>query len=226
MPKLIDLTGKKFGRLTVISHAGKTSYGENRWLCKCDCGKQKVIFGSLLRSGHTKSCGCLAREISSERLKTHGQTDTRLFEIWHGMKARCYRKTASNFRRYGARGIEMCDEWKNSFEAFRDWSISHGYADNLTIDRIDNDNGYSPDNCRWTDNHTQCNNKSCNRYITANGETHTVTEWAIKLNAIPETLTARLKRGWSDEQTINTPIKIYRRKNHASAEHSYKTASY
>ena len=226
MPELIDLTGMRFGRLTVISHAGKASYGENRWHCKCDCGTETIVFGNLLRNGSSKSCGCLARELSSSRNRTHGMTNTRLFDIWHGMKARCCRPTAPNYSLYGGRGISVCEEWKNDFTVFYEWAMSHGYADGLTLDRIDNDGNYSPDNCRWADGKTQANNKSTNRLITANGETHTLTQWAEILDVIPESLSARLKRGWSEERTINTPMKKYRRRNHESTKHCSQTASH
>lgn len=216
MGELIDLTGKRFGRWAVIEHAGKTVHGENTWLCKCDCGTIKTVSGIDLRKGTSKSCGCLARELSAQRKRTHGMTQTRLFEIWHGMKARCLRETAPNYGNYGARGILVCKEWANDFVCFYEWSMANGYADGLTLDRIDNEKGYFPENCRWADAKTQCNNKRNNHRLTANGETKTVTEWAEKIGTHPETITARLKRGWTVEQAINTPIKKYRRRTNES----------
>lgn len=206
-----SLVGKRFGRLTVVSYFGKTEYGSLKWNCQCDCGNEVVVFGNLLKSGHTQSCGCLSRESIKKRSTTHGGSDSRLYRIWHGMKARCFRTTDQNYCRYGGRGITVCNEWKTDFKAFYDWAISHGYADDLTIDRIDNDGDYCPENCRWVGAKTQCNNKSTNTRLTANGETHTVAEWAEILNTNDTTISARISRGWPEEKIINTPYIHYRR---------------
>lgn len=211
MAKMKDLTGQRFGRLTAIAPAGRIGTSCMRWVCKCDCGNETVVYGHFLKSGHTKSCGCLANESIAQRNKTHGMTESRLYNIWHGIKARCYRPQSNQFYRYGARGISMCPEWRDDFSTFAEWALSNGYSDNLSIDRIDNDGIYCPSNCRWVDVKTQCNNKSTNRLLTANGETHTVSEWSAILGINDSTLCARLDRGWSEEKTINTPLKIYRR---------------
>lgn len=159
MPNLIDLTGKRFGRLTVIEYLGK-----GRWLCACECGNRKAVSGPHLRSGATKSCGCLHSDQLKRSLTKHGGSKTRLYRIWLGMRKRCSNENCRAYERYGARGIKVCEEWSESFEAFRAWSLANGYADDLSIDRIDNDCGYSPDNCRWATAMTQTHNRrKCKR---------------------------------------------------------------
>ncbi|MBR5460641.1 MAG: hypothetical protein IKV53_07195 [Clostridia bacterium] len=159
MPKMIDLTGQKFGRWTVIGPAPcpkTTKFKEPHWLCKCSCGESKIVRGSNLRNGRTQSCGCLKKQ------NKHGQIKTRLYRIYNAMKTRCYNKHSKAYKNYGERGIAICDDWLNKetgFVNFYNWSISHGYADNLSIDRIDGDKGYSPDNCRWADSITQNRNR-------------------------------------------------------------------
>lgn len=160
MGKLIDLTGQRFGRLVVIERAG-TDGSYPTWLCKCDCGNSIITRGCHLRRGDTQSCGCIHTETFTH--KKHGEKRSRLYSIWRGMKTRCYNKNFESYRHYGGRGITICKEWLHSFEAFRDWALAHGYRDDLTIDRIDNDKGYCPDNCRWATMKEQQNNRSNNK---------------------------------------------------------------
>ena len=144
MPPLIDLTGKKFGRLKVIERAdGK------RWHCQCDCGNKTISDGYQLRKGLAQSCGCYHKEISGEKHRKHGYTKTRLYRIYYKMKERCYKPTNDNYKYYGGLGITICKEWLEDFSVFKDWALSHGYEENLTIDRINNELGYMPSNCRW-----------------------------------------------------------------------------
>src|SRR5215471_1520917 len=147
--KFIDLTGKRFGRLTVIERSAfQSSPIHPEWLCQCDCGNETLVRGQHLRNGNTKSCGCLKDEKTGLRRRTHGATTTRHAKIWYGIRKRCHNHNDKSWERYGGRGIRLCDEWQ-TFEPFRDWALANGYADDLTIDRIDNDKGYEPDNCQW-----------------------------------------------------------------------------
>ena len=155
MGKLIDLTGQRFGRLVVWDRAENNKQGRAMWRCRCDCGKDTVVSGTDLHSGTTKSCGCLRIIRVGETHRHHGGTKSRLFRIWSGMHTRCYNRNVHNFNDYGGRGITICDEWLYDFAAFRDWAMAHGYQDNLSIDRIDNDKGYSPENCRWVSGKVQ-----------------------------------------------------------------------
>ena len=168
MSNVKDMTGQRFGRLSVLGRAGITPYGEATWRCQCDCGGIVFVAGSSLRRGHTKSCGCLRDEIESKIHSTHRKTKTRLYNVWTHIIQRCYNPKHTAYKRYGGRGITVCDEWRNDFMKFYDWAIATGYDENAafhecTIDRIDNDKGYSPDNCRWADAKTQNANKSNSR---------------------------------------------------------------
>lgn len=165
MSALKDLTGQRFGRLTVMGRQGSDNQGAAVWRCQCDCGAVHAAAGYQLRRGGVKSCGCLSRETTAKRCTTHGKSSSRLWRVWSSMKNRCYCVSHRNYASYGGRGITVCDEWRNDFQDFYDWAMANGYDENApymkcTIDRIDNDKGYSPDNCRWVDIKAQRHNRS------------------------------------------------------------------
>lgn len=189
MRRAEDLTGKRFGRLYVLRYDHTDRYGSSYWLCECDCGNTHTVRRDSLLNGRVVSCGCKNRENHI----THGMHNSRLYKIWDGMKKRCMNPHHMAYSNYGGRGIFICDEW-NVFENFRDWALDNGYEDHLTIDRIDNDDGYYPGNCRWVDWFTQGNNRRSCRYITYKDITHSIAEWARLFNVSHSTLTYRINR--------------------------------
>lgn len=204
MSKVIDLTGQRFGKLTAIRCIGINKNRQSVWRCKCDCGSEIDVRSSSLRNGDTSSCGCLQRKISKKANTKHGESHSNLYNIWTSMKARCHNPENHAFNRYGARGITVCDEW-HTYANFRDWSMSNGYEAGLSIDRIDNNKGYFPENCRWTTSKKQANNRESNHTITFNGETHTLAEWAVIKDLNYGTLNSRINRyHWSIERALTT----------------------
>lgn len=288
MGKIVDLSNKKFGMLTVISYV----YSKNRhayWLCKCECGKSKITNSSQLRSGKVKSCGCLIKITSLMKYKDytnkkfnnlraikfvkrernvtfwmfkcdcgnetvlningvvnghikncgckrsirckksatdHGLSDTRLYRIFRGMKTRCYNANSKDYNRYRARGINICKEWLENFTNFYNWSMSNGYKDDLTIDRIDFNGNYCPDNCRWVDLKIQNNNRCSNKFITFDNKTYTISEWSEIINIPRKILEYRLRNFDSIDKAFKTSIRhrntgiLYNNKIHSLKEWS------
>ena len=177
--KVHDLTGQKFGLLTVIGLA-ETDTRKTYWVCKCDCGNMKTVRSDSLLCGAIKSCGCIKRkqdEVNLTKNHRHKMSGTRIYSEWQGMKGRCYNKGSARYADWGGRGIEVCEQWRNSFESFYTWAMANGYQDNLTIDRIDNNGNYCPENCRWVGQQEQCRNRRSNINITIGNSTRTLMEW-------------------------------------------------
>lgn len=215
MPKLKDLTGQKFGRLLVLSRAESPNpkYGAY-WLCKCDCGSITIVRANCLKNS-TYSCGCLKTEKDiqkGQKRKTHGMSQKRIYKIWTDIKTRCYNKNNKEYKWYGERNIKMCNEWKNDFRVFYDWAIQNGYTEELSIDRIEVNGDYEPNNCRWADKLTQANNTRTNHYVEINGVTHTVAEWSRIYNINRNYIYIRVQRGWNWIDAITTPLNKYQKK--------------
>lgn len=201
-----DYTGEKFGKWTVNgkapNHITRGGYPVSMWDCVCECGTRRAVRGNDLRLGKSVSCGCSLAENPAAR--KHGAAGSHLYKVYYGMKARCYNPNNKNYKHYGGRGIEICEEWR-SFEAFAEWADKSGYAEGLTIERKDVNEGYCPQNCCWITQKEQTRNKRNTVYITAQGETKTLLEWAKQLNVPASMLKARQARGWTDEEIISIP---------------------
>lgn len=239
MGKINDLSGQKFNRLTVL----KFAYIKNRcsyFLCKCECGNEKIIRGSHIKSGAIKSCGCLSKENSIKNARKMGlkygkiygkilgfkygkinskyiaikkypdlfnnKDYKRLYKIYQHMIERCYDKNSIRYKDWGGRGIIVCDEWKNDFKVFFNWALNNGYKNNLTIDRINNNGNYEPNNCKWaTIKEQNRNSRNCN-YFTYNNKTCCISEWAELYHIKYSILYSRLQKlNWSIEKALNTP---------------------
>lgn len=210
-----DLTGMKFGRLTVLMYGDpairKDGRRDTTFVCKCDCGNIIVVRGASLKNGNTSSCGCKRIESISQLRRTHGMTQTRLYRIWLRMKQRCNNENSDDYQYYGAHGISVCDEWLNDYKVFEEWSMNNGYGDSLTIDRIDVDGNYSPENCRWTTRKIQSNNTHSNRKITYGNKTQTLSEWSSETGIQRQTIIKRMDTlGWSIEKSLTEPVKIHK----------------
>lgn len=208
--KVRDLTGERFGRLTVIKRSNNP--GRVAWTCKCDCGNEVEVLSGNLTMGYTTSCGCYGAERRIASRKIHGDKHTRLYNIWCLMKRRCNSEQCKAFPDYGFRGIKVCEEWEKSFLAFKKWSLENGYSDNLTLERKDNNSGYSPENCKWATRKEQNNNTRANVFISMNGEIKTLSQWCEELKMPYSTVEQRRIRGWSDIEALTIPVGCGRRR--------------
>lgn len=208
MSKLIDLTGQKFAKLTVIKRAENAKNGNVRWECVCECGNKTIVTGGNLKSGTVKSCGCLKKIPSNIK---HKESKTPLYRKWKSMLYRCENPKHQAYKDYGARGITVCEEW-HDFLAFKRWVEKTKPNGNLSIDRIDNDKGYCPNNCRWVSEKEQANNRRSNVMIAYQGEIHNLLEWSDILGFNYKSVHNRMhKLGWTFERAISTPIDIKKR---------------
>lgn len=204
---LKDLTNQRFGRLVVIRQA-ENAVSQNgqsivQWLCQCDCGNLKIVPARDLRSGHVRSCGCLALECRTK----HGEYNTRLYSIWVSMIQRCNNPNHKHYNYYGGRGIQICEEWYNYIN-FRNWAYNNGYYDNcsLELDRIDSNGNYNMYNCRWITHREQMNNRRNNLYIEYFNEIHSLAEWCWIFNLPYKVINTRIYRGWDFWKAISTPL--------------------
>lgn len=200
----IDIQGKKFNRLFVVSLVKKENTKISYWECLCDCGKSIIVQSCHIRGGHTKSCGCLQKETVSEINKSHGISDSEIYSVWQNMKNRCNNENYHRFDRYGGRGIKVCKRWEESFLEFH--TDMGERPEGFTIERMDNDGDYEPGNCKWADNKEQCRNRSSNRIITFNGKTMCVADWAEEKRMNLSTIHSRIRMGWSIERTLTEPV--------------------
>lgn len=207
---MTDVVGAVYGTLTVVKEAEKVN-GMRRVLAECECGNSKEFYLGNLRMGYTKSCGCRQLEGLAERATTHGGRDTRLYSIWTNIKTRCTNSKTDSYKYYGGKGISICREWEERFEDFRDWALENGYKDDLTIDRMDNEGDYTPDNCRWADHVTQSRNRDYAWHITIDGTTKHVKEWCEYYGIEYKTVHTRKSRGWDDAAAVSTPLLRKRR---------------
>lgn len=222
MGKVKDITGEQINGWTVIKECGRNKGGGAMFLCQCVCGNYRVVEGRSIRAGTSKNCGCARKTKTVEASKRvtikHGGRYDRLYQVWHGMKDRCNNPNSKHYARYGGRGIKLCSEWDESYEAFKKWAQEHGYNETLakyqcTIERLDNDKGYSPENCVWANQKTQCNNRSNNHLIEFNGLSHTLSEWAEITGIKKDTLRRRLcEYGWDTERALTEPTRAHSRK--------------
>ena len=196
----VEMQNSEFGRWTAIKRdeTRKTAH----WICQCKCGTIRSVEQAALKHGRSKSCGCLQKEDLASRRTTHKRKPKRLYKTWSDMIQRTTNPNNSSYSRYGGREISVCEEWRQSFESFRDWALSSGYSDELTIDRIDNNKSYTPDNCRWTTRLRQSINRRNTIFVTLNGETYHLQEWSRRTGIPPETLRRRYLRGISAEKIL------------------------
>jgi hypothetical protein len=218
MALVVDKTGRRYGRLTVIGQAprklGRTTA---MWLCLCDCGTQKVLeSGRLNEKRGTKSCGCLSPDSSRKRMTTHGGTYTGAYKSWIAMRRRCYEETFVDYDLYGARGIRVCDKWRNDFAAF--FADMGHRPDGGTIERIDPEGNYAPDNCRWADLKEQARNRRVARRVLYRGQSIHIADFAESLGVPYWRVLGRIRRGWTPERIASTP-KLLNGSHSAASQH-------
>ena len=210
-----DRIGQKFERMTIIAYEPIKHRG--RYVCQCECGIIKSVDCSQLINGEIKSCGCLSKELLVQRNKNnkysaiHNKSKTRLYQIWLDMKQRCYNPKQNAYKWYGAKGVEICKEWKDNFAAFENWALANGYSSNLTIDRINNLGNYEPNNCRWVGMREQHRNTTKNIVIEYQGKKQCLKDWCVELGKTYPTIANRIQNGWQPKYALLVPKNIRRR---------------
>lgn len=222
----IDMVGFKTGKITVLDRVGSAN-GQSTWLCKCECGKTFTQYGSVLRKMKVKSCGCLYHN-KEERIKLahrtiakekHGDCYSRLYFVWLDIRRRCDAKYDISYSNYGGRGIKVCDEWNNDYTAFKTWALANGYNENAkrgecTIDRIDVNGDYCPENCRWISMKEQCKNKRNTIHIIHNGESKTISEWSEITGISRTAIYSRYRYGWTSDEIFSPINQCRKRQTH------------
>lgn len=203
----IERVGERFGKLLIIQRH-HVDRGRVYYCCKCDCGNSVIVQYSHLINGNTKSCGCLQKKLTSERFSKHGNSKHPLYGVWTMMKQRCYNPNNKSFKNYGGRGIGVCDEWKNDFNAFYSWAINNGYGDGLTIDRSDVNDNYCSSNCVWVTQQNQQNNRRNNIIIDFGGFKGTLPQWSTRSGIPYATLRKRIiDLGWDIREALSVPVR-------------------
>lgn len=215
MPRVKDITGEIFFRLTVIERAGQNKYFKQLWLCSCSCGNTHIAEGTMLRRGRIKSCGCWIKDRLVKQNTTHGKCGSPEHNSWHSMKLRCLNRNDPAYWRYGGRGITVCERWRVSFENFL--ADMGPRPKGSSLDRIDNNSGYSPDNCRWATRSEQANNQRRSNFITHGGETRIASDWSRRLGGRSNLVAERLADGWTIEKSVTTLARP-RSKNNANGK--------
>lgn len=216
---LVEMNGKRFGMVTVLERSENDSGGSACWKCICDCGNTFITKGSRLRAGGAKSCGCYGAALASIQFKKHGMSNTRIYHTWHSMVSRCCFESGKNYKFYGAKGVKVCDQWK-SFLSFYDWAINNGYTDNLTIERIDCNGNYEPENCKFISNLEQARNTRKTIRITSDDGYMTAAEVSRMLDVSKSTIEKFYHLGLI--QTVDDAIRVI---NERKEKHA-KTYSY
>lgn len=205
MSKIINMVGERYERLLVTSRADNNKSGRAMWNCLCDCGKTKAIIGVTLRNGRSKSCGCIRSEMNTERLTIHGMAQSPEYSVWVAMIQRCTNPNNKEFENYGDRGISVCERWVNSFSNFIK-DMGERPTHRHSIERVDNNTGYSPENCAWATMTEQSKNKRTTIFCTINGVKKPLVDWAREYCIDPGLIRDRKRRGWSDEQAVFNPL--------------------
>lgn len=209
--KIHDITGQRFNYFVAVERVGIGSRGAI-WKCQCDCGVIKEVNYADIARGHVSSCGCMTNKLKSEKAKTHGLSKTPTYQIWLGIIKRCEDEGCANYHLYGGRGIQMCRRWREDYLAFLE-DMGERPSDNLSIDRIDNNGNYAPGNCRWATDTEQVNNTRRNNRLTLNGVTQNLGQWAKQTGLPRDAIFMRIKRGWSVEKALTTPLRKSRNKS-------------
>lgn len=213
MGKALELTGKRFGRLLVLGQSGRTKKGDMLWDCLCDCGNHANVEGYRLKNGHTQSCGCFRRDQTIKALTKHGDCKRGkkdpLHSRWMAMRTRCYCKKFIEYDLYGGRGIKVCEEWRESYVAFKEWALGNGFDPALSLDRIDTNGNYSPENCRWITRKEQNNNKRNNHRVLFRGQKLSISQIADATGLPYATIKCRIQRGWLGEK-LAQPVRSHK----------------